>query len=76
MIKWDVVFDGSDNPGCVKFGDGVIEAVAYFKTDHDAKLFFGLMNEMRDEAQTARLKISDMKAKMREAIKIGGDADA
>lgn len=71
--KWDVVFDGSDRPGCVKFGDGILQVVARFDTDDDAKLFFGLLNELRDEVQTAQNRILDMKSKMREAIKAGGD---
>lgn len=71
MTKWEVVFDGSEVPGCVHFGDTVLKVTAHFKTDHDAKLFFGLLNELRDEAQTAQRRVERMKEGMRKTIEDG-----
>lgn len=71
MTKWDIVFDGSEDVGKIRFGDGVLEVVASFKDDHDARLFFGLMNEMRDELLEAEMKISRVLQHVREAAREG-----
>lgn len=71
MTKWEVVFDGSEVPASVHFGDTVLKVTAHFKTDDDAKLFFGLLNELRDEAKTAERRVERMKEGMRKAIEDG-----
>jgi hypothetical protein len=70
-IKWDILFDGSTDPGTVVLGDGVISARASFKTDADAKLFFGMLNEMRDNGSRAERAVERMKEMCRRTIEEG-----
>lgn len=74
MTSWSVVFDGSEDVGTVRFGDGVVEVVAQFKNDHDARVFFGLMNEMKDELLEAEMKLSRVLEHVREAARAGSKA--
>lgn len=60
-----ITFDGSTEPGTVVLSDGLIEARATFATDHDARLFFGLLNELRARTQTAELRLGDLSAAAR-----------
>lgn len=66
--RWKVVFDGSTQPGSVRLGDGIISAVAHFSSDDDARLFFGLLNEMRDEAVSDRLARRRLASRVAEAL--------
>lgn len=71
MTKWQVVFDGSEEVGSVRFGDGVVEVVAHFKSDHDARLFFGLLNEMKDELFTTDNRLGRVNDAIRAALREG-----
>lgn len=65
MSDWRITFDGSTTPGVVIFSDGVIAPlIARFDDDEEARLFFGLMNEMRDESATARAKLKRLLERM------------
>lgn len=70
-VKWDIVFDGSTDPGTVRLGDGVIQVTAKFDTDEDAKIFFGLLNEVRDNGNRADSRVERMKEMCRKAIEEG-----
>lgn len=61
MTTYTVTFDGSTEPGTVTLGDGLISARATFTTDDEARLFFGLLNELRDRTQTAERRLGELK---------------
>lgn len=62
MTTLRITFDGSTNPGTVTLSDSLISARATFATDDDARCFFGLLNELRDRAQTAERRLVELSA--------------
>lgn len=67
MTKWDVVFDGSTKVGTVRFSVGVIGATAYFKTDDEARLFYNMLNQLKDARLEAEIKLTRVKHYLDEA---------
>lgn len=71
--RWSVVFDGSTEPGTVTLSDGVIEARAHFETDKEARVFFGLLNELKDDCQSEYLRVSRIKNHLKEALRASNE---
>ena len=71
MTNWQVVFDGSTKIGTVRFGDGIIGVTAYFKTDDEARLFYNMLNEMKNDLFTTDKRLGRVVTAMREALREG-----
>lgn len=71
MTKWEVVFDGSTNPGTVRLSNYDALACATFDSDETARLFFDLLNEMKDELLEADNRLGRVMDALREAQREG-----
>ena len=64
-MKFKVTFEGSTDPGRVQISDGLILAEAKFGTDAEAKLFFGLLLDMRDALADKEMRLSRIEAALK-----------
>lgn len=54
-------FNGCEPVGCVRLDDGLIQSVARFNTDDEAKLFYGMLIELLDENLTTKRKLEALR---------------
>ena len=71
VSKWDVVFDGTEKVGKVSLSDGTSYAEAHFVDDDDAKYFFKMLCELKDERLEAENRLGRVMTGLRVALREG-----